>query len=124
MNAIVPDTLQGALILSLIDFFLSFVVISFIGVLLAGFPLLNRVGEWVSRPRRAKVEEKKPTEGPPAGDQDIPIEHVAVIAAAVSAMLGQHRIVHIEPTRGAEEWTSEGRQALHLSHSPPHQSRH
>jgi hypothetical protein len=124
MNAIVPDTLQGALILSLIDFFLSFVVISFIGVVLAGFPLLNRVGGWVSRPRRVKAEEKKAAEPLPAGDQDIPIEHVAVIAAAVSAILGQHRIVHIEPARHAEEWTSEGRQALHLSHSPPHQPKH
>lgn len=42
MSAIIPDTLEGALILSVIDFFLSFVIISGIGVVLALLPLLNR----------------------------------------------------------------------------------
>ena len=41
----IPDTLQGALTLSLIDFFLSIVVISGIGVILALFPYLNRLGK-------------------------------------------------------------------------------
>jgi hypothetical protein len=41
---VIPDTLQGALTLSLIDFFLSIVVISGIGVILALFPYLNRLG--------------------------------------------------------------------------------
>ena len=40
---LVPDTLQGALLLSLIDFFLSFVVIAGIGFVLAGFPWLDRI---------------------------------------------------------------------------------
>jgi hypothetical protein len=40
---IIPDSLHGAIMLSLIDFFLSMVVISFIGVVLALFPLLNKV---------------------------------------------------------------------------------
>jgi hypothetical protein len=39
-----PDTLYGALLLSLIDFFLSIVMISAIGVVLGLFPLLNRLG--------------------------------------------------------------------------------
>jgi hypothetical protein len=43
--ALIPDTLQGALILSAIDFFLSFVIIGLIGVVLAAFPYLNRLGE-------------------------------------------------------------------------------
>lgn len=42
---LLPDTLTGALILSGIDFFLSFVFISFIGVILYFFPKLNRLGE-------------------------------------------------------------------------------
>ncbi len=46
---LVPDTLQGALLLSVIDFFLSFVVIGAIGLVLAIFPWLGRL--W-------KVEEK------------------------------------------------------------------
>ncbi len=40
-----PDSFAGAMILSVIDFFLSFVFISFIGVVLHFFPLLNRLGE-------------------------------------------------------------------------------
>lgn len=39
-----PDSITGALLLSVIDFFLSFVFISFIGVLLHFFPLLNKLG--------------------------------------------------------------------------------
>ena len=41
---VIPDTLHGAVLLSVIDFFLSMVMISGIGVVLALFPLLNRLG--------------------------------------------------------------------------------
>jgi hypothetical protein len=41
----VPDTLEGAIILSLIDFFLSIVMIGGIGVVLSLLPLLNRLGK-------------------------------------------------------------------------------
>ena len=44
---IVPDTLEGALMLSLIDFFLSFVVIAGIGCVLAAFPWLDRIAKSV-----------------------------------------------------------------------------
>lgn len=42
---VLPDSLSGALLLSVIDFFLSFIFISFISVILHFFPLLNRLGE-------------------------------------------------------------------------------
>lgn len=42
---LVPDTLQGAILLSLIDFFLSFIVIAAIGFILAAFPWLNRIAK-------------------------------------------------------------------------------
>jgi hypothetical protein len=42
---IVPDTLTGAVLLSVIDFFLSIAMISGIGIVLALFPLLNRLGK-------------------------------------------------------------------------------
>ena len=42
---LIPDTLQGALMLSLIDFFLSFVVIAAIGFVLAAFPWLDRIAK-------------------------------------------------------------------------------
>ncbi len=43
--SLLPDTLSGALLLSAIDFVLSFVFISFIGVILYFFPKLNKLGE-------------------------------------------------------------------------------
>ena len=42
---LVPDTVQGAVLLSLIDFFLSFVVIAAIGFVLAAFPWLDRIAK-------------------------------------------------------------------------------
>jgi hypothetical protein len=42
-GALIPDTLEGAIMLSGIDFFLSFFVIAGIGLVLAVFPALNRL---------------------------------------------------------------------------------
>ncbi len=42
---LIPDTLQGALMLSLIDFFLSFIVIAAIGFVLAALPWLDRIAK-------------------------------------------------------------------------------
>ena len=50
----IPDSVYGAALLSIIDFFLSFVVISGIGFVLSLFPYLNRLGE---------LDEKKLREG-------------------------------------------------------------
>jgi len=44
MSPVVPDTVEGALLLSLIDFVLSIVMISGIGFVLALLPLVNRLG--------------------------------------------------------------------------------
>ncbi|MBP2645685.1 MAG: hypothetical protein H6Q75_1125 [Firmicutes bacterium] len=41
----VPDTMEGAIILSLIDFFLSLVIIYGISLILHIFPLLNKLGK-------------------------------------------------------------------------------
>jgi hypothetical protein len=38
----IPDTVQGAVTISIIDFILSFVIISGIGVILAVLPVVNR----------------------------------------------------------------------------------
>lgn len=38
----IPDNLHGAILLSLIDFFLSFAIISGIGFILAALPIVNR----------------------------------------------------------------------------------
>lgn len=46
-NFVMPiqDNLNGALLISAIDFILSFVIIGGIGLILAAFPLLNRFGK-------------------------------------------------------------------------------
>lgn len=41
---IVPDTMEGAYVLSVIDFFLSFVIIWGISLVLYAFPYLNQLG--------------------------------------------------------------------------------
>ena len=38
----IPDTVAGAIIISVIDFILSFVIISGIGVIIAVLPVCNR----------------------------------------------------------------------------------
>jgi len=125
MNAIVPDTLQGALIISVIDFFLSFVIISGIGVVLALFPLLNRRAKFRWRPRRRAVVVAK-TAASQAGNavpRDVGIDgqdDIAAIAAAVLVVMdgAPHRILHIEPSHHGTGWLAEGRQSHHGSHRP------
>jgi hypothetical protein len=113
MQAIIPDTIQGALVLSLIDFVASFIIISGIGAVLALFPLLNRIGRHQEAPAPVAVPRPAPAVPAPVADE-IPI---AVIAAAVHATLaGAHRIVHIQPTHAGEGWVAEGRAAQHSSH--------
>ena len=110
MNAIIPDTLQGAVLLSVIDFVASFVIISGIGAVLALFPLLNRF-------KRAPAALPAAPPVAVAAPEELPI---VVIAAAVHVALpGAHRIVHIERDRGGEGWVVEGRLAHHGSHVPP-----
>jgi hypothetical protein len=47
-----------------------------------------------------------------------PVDDIAVIAAAVHAMLGAHRIVHLEALPGGQAWAIEGRWMQQTSHSP------
>ena len=118
MNAIVPDTLQGALIVSVIDFFLSFLIISGIGVILSLFPLLNRA---------ARVFERRPALVPASADKPALVnkvgdgtpDDIAAIAAAVFVIMdGQpHRILNIAPSTSRSPWVAEGRIAQHGAHT-------
>ena len=50
---------------------------------------------------------------------------IAAITAAIYAVMGAHRIVHIERADRGHTWTGEGRVAHHTSHAIPRQpSRH
>lgn len=55
---------------------------------------------------------------------DVAADHVAAISAAVSALVGSHRIVHIEHSRHREGWLAEGRHAQHASHDLGHRGKH
>jgi hypothetical protein len=44
--------------------------------------------------------------------------HVAAIAAAVYAVIGAHRLVHIHEVPRGPGWTGTGRLAHHASHTP------
>lgn len=126
MSIVVPDTLQGALIVSVIDFFLSFVIISGIGVVLSFFPLLNRVAAFINAPKPAASETTKvkgkakaasaAPKANPAGSTD----DIAAIAAAVFVAMdgAPHRIINIEPSRSRSAWVVGGRIAQHSSHIP------
>ena len=135
MSTLVPDTLQGALILSFIDFFLSFVIISGIGFVLAAFPLLNRAarlfarmpardahatrGTHAAKPSpRAAASAPAPTAKPVVAAP--PPDEIAAIAAAVFAVMDgkPYRIINIEPSAARSAWVAEGRFAHHGSHTP------
>ncbi len=127
MNAIVPDTLQGALIVSVIDFFLSFIIISGIGVVLSMFPLLNQAALIFKRPASTKgAHAGKSAQGTaaPAPESGKPTaqapDDIAAIAAAVFAVMdgAPHRIISIEPSPRRSSWVAEGRIAQHGSHTP------
>lgn len=129
MNAIVPDTLQGALIVSVIDFFLSFIIISGIGVVLAMFPLLNRAALLFkaspakSGRHRARAGQSgvapAPAAAAPVAVKGQP-DDIAAIAAAVFVVMdgAPHRIINIEPSLGRSAWVAGGRLAQHTSHTP------
>ncbi|MDS4020811.1 MAG: OadG family protein [Candidatus Competibacter sp.] len=72
--------------------------------------------------RQAKQEETKTPAKPAPVAQPalvgIPQEHLAVITATVAAMMGAHRIVHIEMAGRGFGWTAEARTVHHTSHAP------
>ncbi|MFO1128299.1 MAG: hypothetical protein U1E66_07735 [Rhodospirillales bacterium] len=107
-TGLIPDSVFGAVLLSVIDFFLSFVVISFIGVVLSAFPLFNRL---------AVPKTSVPVVFSVIPERDQAAEHAAVIAAAVYHVLGGKRIVHIGQVRGGG-WAAQIRSRLHTSHMP------
>ncbi|MEI6702939.1 MAG: hypothetical protein WCL71_05305 [Deltaproteobacteria bacterium] len=97
MRAIIPDTLEGALILSVIDFFLSFVIIAGIGVVLSFFPLLNRFGPKGEDGEDGHFPRLNPEEG--AGSAAINAHHLVAISAAIHEVIGPHRIVNVESAK-------------------------
>ena len=128
MSALVPDTLQGAIIVSIIDFFLSFIIISGIGVVLACFPLLNRAALFFKAAPKAAHGKKATHAAQSHAAQAPPVENkadaetldnIAAIAAAVFVVMdgAPHRIINIQPSQRSAAWAAEGRIAQHGSHT-------
>ena len=127
MNAIVPDTFQGAVVLSVIDFFLSFLIISGIGFVLSLFPLLNKAASLFNgksaHAKPAKPVEKKAAVAakPAAAAPAQALPEMAAIAAAVAVVMdgAPHHIISIEPSSSGA-WVQSGRLAHHGSHLGAH----
>ena len=122
MSALVPDTLQGAIIVSVIDFFLSFIIISGIGVVLSCFPLLNRVALLLKAAPKATHGKKAAHAKKAVPDNSADFEaldNIAAIAAAVFVVMDgtPHRIINIQPSQRSAAWATEGRIAQHGSHT-------
>lgn len=123
MNAIVPDTLQGALVISLIDFFLSFLIISGIGVVLSLFPLLNHAAAFFTAKPKDGLDTKGVAPVPEISaalnaDAQREEELAAIMAAVVVVMKGSpHHVLSIAPSAGPASWSNSGRIAQHGSHT-------
>jgi hypothetical protein len=125
----IQDNLNGALLISAIDFILSFVIIGGIGVILALFPLLNRFGR---QHDKEKLEHSVPKESGLAGTSPISIPSmrpavaneihsglsdqqlvVLLTAAACEALDGAVRIDRFRPTTAKDwNWAAQGRRQL------------
>ena len=90
------------------------VVISMLAALLIKLIVVFIAKSEVSR-KQAKVKATTKVEAPVFSGEVDP-RHVAAISAAVFAVLGGHRIVHIAGGRNLPAWAAEGKRAIQTSH--------
>lgn len=117
----IQDNLHGALLISVIDFMLSFVIIGGIGLILAMFPLLNRFSKQDTEKRPVASGGKEVTAvttsivsrvtiHPGLSDQQL----VVLLAAAAGEALGG--AVRVEKLRSLTakdlHWSAQGRSDL------------
>ena len=113
---IASGTPDNAFVFSVLAFLLAIVTTAGIGIILAALPVLDRL-----EPVRAvKIRLRAKSARARREADAIPEAHVAVISATVAAMIGHHRIVHIEPVNHGHGWQTEGRAAHHGSHTVFH----
>jgi len=126
----IQDNLHGALLISVIDFILSFAVIGGIGVILALFPLLNRFGkqgpQTMPRERSAPGESASAAASPPTSPSIISAapggihpgltdqQLVVLLTAAACEALGEP--VRVDRFRSVTvkdgNWAAQGRRDL------------
>ena len=99
------------------DMFVIYGIVIIISMLVA---VVIRGIVWILSRQAAQAEAKAPAKLAVSQPviAGIPQEHLAVIAAAVAAMMGAHRIVRIDAPGRGYSWTAEARSVHHTSHAP------
>jgi hypothetical protein len=129
----IQDNLHGALLISAIDFMLSFVIIGGIGLILAMFPLLNRFGKKADKNclitsseratgKGADTAAALPVLSPTTQMTTVPGMHpglsdqqlVVLLTAAAYAVLGEPvRVDKFRPLTAKDlNWAAQGRSDL------------
>ena len=104
------------LILSFKLYALSIVISFFVAVMIKAIVWALSATQKTQAPTdTARVEQELPPE--PA------VSDIPAIAAAVYAIMGAHRIVHIEGVRARGSWIQEGRMIHQTSHAVRHSPR-
>lgn len=67
--------------------------------------------------RKQQARDRAVAAAEPVLSGQVDPRHVAAISAAVYAMLGSHRIVHIAGSRNMPAWAAEGKRQLQTSHN-------
>ena len=102
--------MASAAVLALKIYLLAAAIAMAVAVLIK---IVERVSVAAGGLARPDSEVRQPTEpSPDPLEEDVP-----AIAAALQAILADHRIVHIEERERGQAWTAAGRSAHHGSHS-------
>jgi hypothetical protein len=110
--------MQALILKTLLIYGLAIVVSMLIAVVIKGIVVGIKVFKRAPVRHAPSAVAARTVAGP-----DIGADHVAAIAAAVYAMIGAHRIVHIEAGQRGGDWVSGGRAAHHASHDVAHHPR-
>lgn len=110
--------MQAVILKTLLIYGLAIVVSMLIAVVIKGIVVGIKVFKRAPTPHAPSAVAARTV-----AEVDVDRDHVAAIAAAVYAMVGEHRIVHIEPGQRGAEWVSGGRAAHHASHDVAHHPR-
>lgn len=101
---------------AIIDVMIMYAIVIVVSLLVA---VVIRVIVWTLSRRASQAETaaaRTQAAPPPQLDDQVPADHLAAIAAAVTMMSGAHRIVRIESAPPSYGWAIAGRSAHHHSH--------
>jgi len=101
-------------ILTLYIYAFAIAISTLVAVMIKGITVVCSLTQEPRKPERSPQEQ-------PVGASDQRDEHVpiAAISAAVYALVGPHRIVHIEHAARSPAWVAAGRVRHHSAHNLP-----